>query len=63
MRARKYEIQKEVRMCERNMQEAARVILGLREAGWEEKDINDLILFIETGEEKYKPGKKEKPAE
>ena len=50
-------------MSEVNMQEAARVILGLRAAGWEEKDINDFILFVETGEEKYKPGKKEKPAE
>lgn len=50
-------------MSEMNMQEAARVILGLRAAGWEEKDINDFILFVETGEEKYKPGKKEKPAE
>lgn len=38
-----------------NMSEASRVILGLRCAGWSEKDINDFILWIETGEEQYKP--------
>lgn len=37
------------------MSEAARVILGLRAAGWDEKSINDFILYIETGEEQYKP--------
>lgn len=43
-----------------NMQEASRVILGLRAAGWDEKDINDFILYIETGDEQYKPKQKEK---
>lgn len=38
--------------------EASRVILGLRAAGWNEKDINDFILWIETGDEKYKPTSK-----
>jgi hypothetical protein len=38
-----------------NMTEASRIILGLRAAGWEEKDINDFILYVETGEEQYKP--------
>lgn len=38
-----------------NMSEASRVILGLRAAGWPEKEINDFILWIETGDEKYKP--------
>lgn len=33
----------------------ARLILGLRSAGWDEKAINDFMLFIESGEEKYKP--------
>lgn len=47
-------------MADMNMQEAARVILGLRAAGWDEKDINDFILYIETGEDKYKPKEKEK---
>ena len=46
-----------------NMSEAARLILGLRNAGWDEKDINDFILFIETGEEQYKPKQKNKPTE
>jgi len=38
-----------------NMQEMARLLLGLREAGWSEKKINDFLLFIGTGEEQYKP--------
>lgn len=38
-----------------NMSEASRVILGLRAAGWDEKAINDFILWVETGEEAYKP--------
>ena len=41
------------------MSETSRLILGLRNAGWDEKAINDFILFIETGEEQYKPRKKE----
>ena len=43
-----------------NMRGTARLILGLRAAGWEEKDINDFILYIETGEDQYKPKGKEK---
>ena len=38
-----------------NMSETARLILGLRAAGWDEKRINDFILWIETGEDQYKP--------
>jgi hypothetical protein len=38
-----------------NMAEASRMILGLRETGWDEKAINDFILYVETGEEQYKP--------
>lgn len=37
------------------MSEVARLIIGLRAAGWDEKRINDFILWIETGEEQYKP--------
>lgn len=37
------------------MTEVARLLLGLRAAGWSEKEINDCILFIGTGEEQYKP--------
>lgn len=38
-----------------NMQEVARLLLGLRAAGWSEKEINDFMLYIETGEDQYKP--------
>ena len=38
-----------------NMTEVARLLLGLRAAGWSEKDINDFMLYIESGEEQYKP--------
>ena len=38
-----------------NMQEAARLILGLRAAGWSEKAINDFMLYIESGEPQYMP--------
>ena len=38
-----------------NMTEVARFLLGLRAAGWSEKEINDFILYIESGDEQYKP--------
>ena len=38
-----------------NMTEVARLLLGLRAAGWSEKTINDLILYIESGDESCKP--------
>ncbi len=38
-----------------NMTEVARLLLGLRAAGWTEKQINDFVLYIESGEEQYKP--------
>lgn len=38
-----------------NMTEVARLILGLRAAGWNDEQINDFLLWIETGEEQYKP--------
>ncbi|MBO4297495.1 MAG: hypothetical protein J5602_06620, partial [Clostridia bacterium] len=38
-----------------NMQETSKLILGLRAAGWDEKAITDFILWIGTGNEKYKP--------
>ena len=37
--------------------EVARLIEGLRAAGWEEKKINDFLLYIETGKEEYKTTK------
>lgn len=38
-----------------NMTEVARLILGLRAAGWDEEKINNFLLWIETGEESFKP--------
>ena len=35
------------------MTEVARLILGLRAEGISAKEINDFILWIETGEEQY----------
>ncbi|MBQ9359741.1 MAG: hypothetical protein IJT96_01735 [Lachnospiraceae bacterium] len=43
-----------------NMQENSRFIIGLRAAGWTEKQINDFMLYIESGEEQYKPKKEDK---
>ena len=54
-KARYLKYRKEVYMNPMNMSETARLILGLRAAGWTELDINNFILFIETGEDKYKP--------
>ena len=38
-----------------NMTEVARLLLGLRAAGWTDKEINDFVLYIETGDDQYKP--------
>ena len=46
-----------------NMQENTRFILGLRSAGWSEKKINDFIIYIESGDEKFKPGKDQEEKE
>ena len=43
-----------------NMQENSRLILGLRAKGWTDTEINDLVLWIETGNEKYNPENQEK---
>jgi len=37
------------------MQEIARLILGLRAKGWTDTDITDFLLWIESGDEQYKP--------
>ncbi len=47
---------KEVRNM--NMSEVARLIIGLRDAGWTEEKINDFLLWIETGDSQYKPNGK-----
>ena len=41
------------------MTETARLILGLRAAGWTDKQIDDFILYIETGDDSYKPKKED----
>ena len=33
----------------------ARIIKGLKAAGWTAEKINNLIIYIATGEEQYKP--------
>ncbi len=43
-----------------DMQEMARFIQGLRSAGWSEEKINDFILYIESGDEQYKPKENDK---
>ena len=37
------------------MAETARFLLGLREIGLSDKAIADFLLWIETGEDQYKP--------
>ena len=46
-----------------NMTEVARLLLGLRAAGWSEKEINDFGLDSESGEEQYKPKPRDKKKE
>lgn len=38
-----------------NMIEITRMIKGLRKAGWSEKEINDFLIYIGSGEEPYQP--------
>ena len=42
-----------------NMTENARLALGLRALGMNDTDIVNFLLWIETGEEQYKPKAKE----
>ena len=42
-----------------NMSESARIIVGLRSKGWNDTDITNFILWIETGEEQYRPEKED----
>lgn len=37
------------------MEEMTRLILGLRAAGWDDTKIDDFILWIGTGDERYMP--------
>lgn len=36
-------------------QEASRVIIGLRAKGWNDTDIVNFILWVESGDPQYKP--------
>ena len=47
-------------MNDMQMSEVSRLIIGLRVAGWDEGKINNFILWIETGDEKYLPTSAEK---
>lgn len=38
-----------------NISESSRLILGLRSKGWSDTEIADFILWIETGDEQYRP--------
>ena len=38
-----------------NMQENFRLIEALQSAGWTAEEIIDLIKYVESGEEQYKP--------
>ena len=40
-----------------NMSESTRIILGLRQKDWSDTEIIDFLLWVETGDEKYKPKK------
>ena len=41
------------------MTEITRLLKGLRAAGWTEKEINDFLIYIESGEEAYEPKPRE----
>lgn len=36
-----------------NMQEMTRLLLGLRKKGWTDTEINDFLLYIESGDEHF----------
>ncbi len=42
-----------------NMQENYRLIEALQSAGWTAEEIINLIKYVESGEEKYKPKAKQ----
>lgn len=46
-----------------NLTEVARLLSGLRAAGWSEKEINGFVLYIESGDEQYKPKPKNRDSE
>ena len=43
-----------------NMSESSRIMIGLRAKGWSDTEIVNFCLWVETGEEQYRP-KEENP--
>ena len=41
----------------------SRLILSLRSKGWSDTEIADFILWVETGEEQYRPKEETSPHE
>ena len=40
-------------MDEMNNKENSRMIMALRERGWTDTEINDLVLYMDTGEQQW----------
>ncbi|MBO6305024.1 MAG: hypothetical protein J6M62_08125 [Selenomonadaceae bacterium] len=40
-----------------NMQEVSRFFIALREMGLTDKEIGDLMIYVESGNDEYKPKK------
>lgn len=38
-----------------NMQESSRFMIGLREKGWSDKEIIDFLIWVESGNDQYRP--------
>ena len=43
-----------------NMTENSRLMLGLRAKGWTDTEIVNFCLWVETGDEQYKPVEEER---
>ncbi|MBR3723598.1 MAG: hypothetical protein IKN12_12695 [Selenomonadaceae bacterium] len=41
-----------------NMQEVVRLLTGLRDMGLPEKEINDFLMYIESGNDAFRPKSK-----
>ncbi|MBR3621818.1 MAG: hypothetical protein IKN43_00505 [Selenomonadaceae bacterium] len=46
-----------------NMQEVVRLLTGLRDMGLPEKEINDFLMYIGSGNDVFRPKSKVKVAE
>ena len=43
-----------------NMAESSRIMLGLRAKGWSDTEIVNFCLWVETGDERYRPKEEKK---